>query len=56
MFLESFEILKRALSGEKFTYDGEFWKIEEPTEIFPKPIQKPHPAHSITTRGWNRSR
>lgn len=43
MFLESFEILTRALSGEKFTYDGKFWKIEEPTEIFPKPIQKPHP-------------
>ena len=43
MFLEAFEILKRALSGEKFTYDGKFWKIEEPTEIFPKPVQKPHP-------------
>ena len=43
MFLESFEILTRALSGEKFTYDGKFWKIQEPTEIYPKPIQKPHP-------------
>ena len=43
MFLEGFEILKRALSGEKFTYEGQFWKIQEPTEIFPKPIQKPHP-------------
>jgi alkanesulfonate monooxygenase SsuD/methylene tetrahydromethanopterin reductase-like flavin-dependent oxidoreductase (luciferase family) len=43
MFLESFEILRRALSGEKFTYKGNFWQIEEPTEIFPKPLQKPHP-------------
>jgi len=43
MFFESFEIVKRALSGEKFAYEGEFWKIQEPTEIFPKPIQKPHP-------------
>lgn len=43
MFLESSEILTRALSGEKFTYDGKFWKIQEPTEIYPKPIQKPHP-------------
>jgi alkanesulfonate monooxygenase SsuD/methylene tetrahydromethanopterin reductase-like flavin-dependent oxidoreductase (luciferase family) len=43
MFLESFEILKRALSGEKFAYEGKFWKIQEPTEIYPKPIQKPHP-------------
>ncbi|MBI3325390.1 MAG: LLM class flavin-dependent oxidoreductase [Nitrospinae bacterium] len=43
MFFESFEIVKRALSGEKFAYDGQFWKIQEPTEIFPKPIQQPHP-------------
>jgi alkanesulfonate monooxygenase SsuD/methylene tetrahydromethanopterin reductase-like flavin-dependent oxidoreductase (luciferase family) len=43
MFLEAFEILKRALSGEKFTYEGHFWKILEPTETFPKAIQKPHP-------------
>ncbi len=53
MFLEGFEILKRALSGEKLTYDGEFWKIAEPTEIFPKPIQKPHPPFyvaSVTSR------
>ncbi|MFQ6029300.1 MAG: LLM class flavin-dependent oxidoreductase [Dehalococcoidia bacterium] len=53
MFLESFEIMKRALSGEKFTYDGKFWKIEEPTEIFPKPIQRPHPPFylaSVTPR------
>ncbi len=53
MFTEAFEILQRALSGEKFTYDGQFWKIEEPTEIFPKPIQKPHPPFylaSVTPR------
>jgi alkanesulfonate monooxygenase SsuD/methylene tetrahydromethanopterin reductase-like flavin-dependent oxidoreductase (luciferase family) len=43
VFLESFEIVRRALSGETFVYDGKFWHIREPTEIFPKPIQKPHP-------------
>jgi alkanesulfonate monooxygenase SsuD/methylene tetrahydromethanopterin reductase-like flavin-dependent oxidoreductase (luciferase family) len=43
MFVESLEIIKRALSGEKFAYDGDFWKIEEPIEIFPKPLQTPHP-------------
>ena len=43
MFLESFEIIRKALSGEKFTYKGNFWEIEEPTEIFPKPVQTPHP-------------
>ena len=43
MFVESLEIIKRALSGEKFAYDGDFWKIEEAIEIFPKPLQTPHP-------------
>jgi natural product biosynthesis luciferase-like monooxygenase protein len=43
MFLDGFEIVKRALSGERFKYEGQFWKIEEPVEIFPKPIQQPHP-------------
>lgn len=45
--------MKKALSGEKFTYDGDYWKIEEPTEIFPKPIQTPHPPFylaSVTPR------
>lgn len=53
MFLEGLEILQRALSGEKFTYNGKFYQIEEPTEIFPKPIQKPHPPFylaSVTPR------
>ncbi len=53
MFAEGIEILKRALSGERFTYDGEYYKIEEPTEIFPKPIQTPHPPFylaSVTPR------
>lgn len=49
MFLESFEILKRALSGEKFSYFGKFWNIEEPTEIFPKPVQRPHPPFYVAS-------
>lgn len=43
MFEESLGIVKRALSGEKFSYEGKYWRIEEPVEIFPKPLQKPHP-------------
>ena len=53
MFNEGFDILKKALSGEKFTYDGTYYKIDEPTEIFPKPVQKPHPPFylaSVTPR------
>ena len=34
----------RSLSGEKFAYEGAHWQIREPTEIYPKPIQKPHPS------------
>ncbi len=49
IFREGMEILTRALSGEKFAYDGEFYKIEEPIEIFPKPIQKPHPPFYIAS-------
>jgi len=68
MFNESIEIIKRALSGEKFTFEGQFWNIEEPTEIFPKPIQKPRPTVMVGGRsdyalrraakyadGWNPS-
>jgi len=43
MFEEAFEILQRALSGEKFAFSGDFWKFDEAIEIYPKPLQKPHP-------------
>jgi len=45
MFEESFEILRRALAGEKFAFDGKYWQIQEPTEIFPKPMQKKMPYY-----------
>ena len=49
MFQESFEILRRALSGEKFAYDGTYWQIQEETEIFPKPVQQPHPPFYLAS-------
>ena len=49
MFEESFEILKRSLSGEKFAYQGRYWTIEEPIEIFPKCLQKPHPPFYLAS-------
>jgi len=49
MFEEGVEILRRALRGDKFDYDGAYWKIEEPIEIFPKPLQKPHPPLYIAS-------
>jgi alkanesulfonate monooxygenase SsuD/methylene tetrahydromethanopterin reductase-like flavin-dependent oxidoreductase (luciferase family) len=49
MFLESYEVLTRALKGEKFAFDGEFWKVEEELEIFPKPLQKPYPPFYVAS-------
>ncbi len=43
MFEESLEIITRALSGEKFAYEGKYWQINEEIEIYPKPLQKPYP-------------
>jgi len=43
MFDEGFEIVRRALSGERFAHHGKFWSFRDPVEIYPKPIQTPHP-------------
>ena len=32
MFAEGFEIVRRALSGEKFTHQGKFWTFRDPVE------------------------
>ena len=54
MFEESFEIIRRALTGEKFAFDGKYWQIQEPTEIFPKPVQKqmPHCMAAISPASY----
>ncbi len=47
MFDEGFEIIRRALSGEKFAHEGRFWTFRDPVEIYPKPVQKPHPPFYV---------
>jgi natural product biosynthesis luciferase-like monooxygenase protein len=42
MFNESVQIIQRAWTQEKFSYDGEFYQVPE-IELRPKPLQKPHP-------------
>ncbi|HEU4758416.1 MAG TPA: LLM class flavin-dependent oxidoreductase [Dehalococcoidia bacterium] len=42
MFRESVEIIQRAWTEERFTYDGEFYQIDN-LSVRPKPLQKPHP-------------
>ena len=39
---EALEILERAWTQERFSYEGTFWQIPE-LALSPKPLQKPHP-------------
>jgi alkanesulfonate monooxygenase SsuD/methylene tetrahydromethanopterin reductase-like flavin-dependent oxidoreductase (luciferase family) len=41
-FREALEIVRRAWTGEPFSYRGEFYRIEEAT-VAPRPYQVPHP-------------
>ncbi len=44
IFLESLDVMVKAWTqDESFTYDGEFVKVVNPTTVWPKPLQKPHP-------------
>jgi alkanesulfonate monooxygenase SsuD/methylene tetrahydromethanopterin reductase-like flavin-dependent oxidoreductase (luciferase family) len=39
---EAIEILTKAFTEEKFSFDGEFYKFKD-LSVVPKPVQKPHP-------------
>ena len=39
---EGIEIIRRCFTEDKFSYDGEFWKVTDMT-FSPKPISKPYP-------------
>jgi len=39
---EALEIIERAWTQERFSYEGKFWQIPE-LSLSPKPLQKPHP-------------
>lgn len=41
-FHEAIEILRRAWTQERFSFDGMFYKVKE-VAVVPKPVQKPHP-------------
>ncbi len=43
MYEEGLDIILDAWTKDTISHDGEFWKIREPVEVLPKPIQKPHP-------------
>ena len=39
---EAVDILELALSQDKFSYDGEFYKVKD-LSVVPRPVQRPHP-------------
>jgi alkanesulfonate monooxygenase SsuD/methylene tetrahydromethanopterin reductase-like flavin-dependent oxidoreductase (luciferase family) len=39
-FRECYEIIEKGLSGERFSYDGTYYKISRPIELRPKPPAK----------------
>jgi alkanesulfonate monooxygenase SsuD/methylene tetrahydromethanopterin reductase-like flavin-dependent oxidoreductase (luciferase family) len=41
-FRENVDIVLRAWSTERLTYQGTYWHFEE-VEVLPKPLQRPHP-------------
>jgi alkanesulfonate monooxygenase SsuD/methylene tetrahydromethanopterin reductase-like flavin-dependent oxidoreductase (luciferase family) len=50
-FREALEIIRLAWKGQPFSYDGQFYKVENAT-VAPTPYQKPHPPMRMaaTTR------
>ena len=42
IFRESVEVIQKAWTEEKFSYQGEFYQFED-VEVRPKPLQQPHP-------------
>ena len=43
MMNEGLDIVVDAWTRERITCDGRYWRIPDPVECLPKPVQKPHP-------------
>lgn len=42
LFRESIEVIQKAWTAERFSYEGEFYRFRD-LSVRPKPLQKPHP-------------
>ena len=40
---ESLAMVQAAFRNERFSWNGTFYQCPEPIELFPKPVQRPHP-------------
>lgn len=54
--LESLDIILRAWTTERFSFQGQFWNVDN-AAVVPKPVQQPHPplriaANSADTLEW----
>ena len=50
-FEESLAILRRAFSGERFNFEGEYYRVSNAL-VCPRPVQRPHPPlRMAATRG-----
>jgi len=55
MFDEGVDLILRAWGEGKVTFDGKYWKVPEPIDVLPKPVQLPHPPiyqASISTESF----
>jgi alkanesulfonate monooxygenase SsuD/methylene tetrahydromethanopterin reductase-like flavin-dependent oxidoreductase (luciferase family) len=43
IFQEQIALMKRAWTGDDFTFEGRHFQIREPLTLLPKPLQQPHP-------------
>lgn len=41
-YAEALQIIRRAWSEERFSYEGRFWQVPE-ISVLPRPLQRPHP-------------
>jgi alkanesulfonate monooxygenase SsuD/methylene tetrahydromethanopterin reductase-like flavin-dependent oxidoreductase (luciferase family) len=49
-FEEAYEIIMKAWTEEKFSFEGKFWKFKD-VSIWPRPFQQPHPQVWIPFTG-----
>jgi alkanesulfonate monooxygenase SsuD/methylene tetrahydromethanopterin reductase-like flavin-dependent oxidoreductase (luciferase family) len=47
-FREALEIIRLAWTGEPFSYDGQFYRVQDAT-VVPRPYQVPHPPIRMAT-------
>ena len=49
-FTEAFEVMRRAWTEDRFSFDGEFYKFDD-VSIWPRPVQQPHPPIWVPLTG-----